>query len=73
MVREQYLMLNKEEEQRLKGIIEKIVTCKMDLKYPKLNSYDIEWLAWKLKETNEELKKVARERDILQKQYVEGA
>lgn len=67
-------MLSKEEELRVASYID---VLKIDLNSGKRDSdLTLEaqlWFANKAKELNEELKIVNRERNILQRQYVEGA
>ena len=50
-------MLNEEEEIKLNTITKIIETSKDFSEFPKLNAYEIEWLAEKCKELNEELKR----------------
>ncbi len=54
-------MLSEKEETRLQGLAEKVAFCKEDLQYPRLNTYDIEWLVTRLKEVNDECSKISAE------------
>jgi len=47
-------MLNKEEEYKLDVLVATITTSKNGGFYPRMSAYDIEWLARKLEESNEE-------------------
>ena len=50
------MTLSKEEEHKLNSFIEIIRNAKKYDNFPGLSAYDIEWLANKLKETNDKLK-----------------
>lgn len=62
-------MLTPEEEAKLSNYYEILKAAKDAGVYPRMGAYDIEWLANKFKEINDELKAVTRERDGLQQQY----
>lgn len=51
-------MLDKREELRLEHFTEIIEESKKEGKMPRFGAYDIEWLADKLKEVNNELKEL---------------
>jgi len=62
-------MLTKEEESRLVGIQRTIQAAKEQQKMPMIGAYDMEWLAEKLKETNDELKELNRSVEHMRNRY----
>jgi len=54
-------MLSKEEELKLEFLSKIISISKEDCRYPQLTSYDMEWLAERLKKVNDELSQTALE------------
>jgi hypothetical protein len=54
-------MLSKKEEYKLDSITAIIEVSKTAKQFPRLSSYEVEWLATKLKETNDTLKELEEE------------